>query len=69
MLEQSLRDIAQTVIADADLAVALSDSPVAGATLDDLNNSIADLGFPSPRSDSYCKGIPVYVKIEVEFEF
>lgn len=48
-LEQALRDIAQTVIADADLAVALSDSPRVGAALDELSESMMDFGMQSPR--------------------
>ena len=43
-LEQALRDIAQSVIADADLAVALSDSPRASAVTE-LTESMADLGI------------------------
>lgn len=48
-LEQALRDIAQSVIADADLAMALSDSPRA-TVVDELTESMADLGLGrSPR--------------------
>jgi len=48
-LEQALRDIAQSVIADADLAMALSDSPRASA-VQELTESMADLGIgSSPR--------------------
>ena len=51
-LEQALRDIAQSVIADADLSMALSDSPRATA-VDELTESMADMGLGrSPRYDN-----------------
>ena len=43
-LEQALREIAQSVIADADLAMALSDSP-RGTAVTELTESMADLGL------------------------
>ena len=46
MIEQALRDIAQSVIADADLAMALSDDQMKPASaVTELSESMNDMGL------------------------
>lgn len=47
-LEQAVRDIAQAVIADADLAVQICESPRMGTAIQELTDSMTDLGLGSP---------------------